>query len=184
MYKYHIRLTMNDHPKIINFFKDYSCVIGFEKPDDRPHYHVHLECDIKVDTLRRIISKALDLYDKKRSCSKDRGKSNIYAVKEGRIILNTLYNDDELSELIRQSTSKELSKTDNFTTNTIRLYTPLALCDQSYAPVHMKAYVISALKSVEKGISKIIFQRIYFAIMARYYPELFEEASRYWIFEK
>ena len=184
MYKYHLRLTMNDHNKIIDFFKDTKCVIGFEKPEERPHYHVHIETDVKIDTYRRKLSTALNLFDKKRSCTKDRGRSNVYAVKEGRIILNTLYNDEELAELIKQSTSKELSKTDNFTTNTIRLYIPLPPCDESFAPVHMKAYVVSALKSVEKGISKIIFQRLYFAIMARYYPELFEEASRYWIYEK
>lgn len=60
MFVYSLRITLDDDDKILEFFKDYDCLITKEGADTEvptEHYHMILKTDIKIPALRLRIRK-------------------------------------------------------------------------------------------------------------------------------
>lgn len=106
-----LRLTVSE-PKItqesvLEYFKDEKCCIASEHEDTNHHFHVALQTDSSVDSVRNKMNRFFLPKKNMTYCKVDNGRYSIYTVKCGNIIQNTLYSDSELAEVQAQSYTKK-----------------------------------------------------------------------------
>lgn len=104
-----LRLTISGEitiSSILEYFKDEKCLIASEHEDTNHHVHISLETDQSVDGTRNKMNRHFKPAKNMSYCKLDKGKYHIYTVKEGKIIYNNLWSEDQLLALQEESYCK------------------------------------------------------------------------------
>lgn len=174
--------TLNFRLKMENYFKDKHCLLSFEKPNTNPHFHILLSTLNKMESVR----KSLKLYfcelgknTIEMTTCEDKYKASVYITKELDIIHNSLYNPDELSEII--STTKKINldkeKKMTFLQIVIRDYIPL----KGYNPPkdlnkHVNDYVCDNLQ-INNPFRAGLYTSVFEGIIYTHYREHFKKKN-------
>lgn len=102
-----LRLTVSE-PKItqesvLEYFKDFKCIIASENEESNHHFHVSLKTDSTVDAVRNKMNRHFMPKKNMTYCKQDDGSYSVYTVKCGNILQNTLLSHAELEIIKAQS---------------------------------------------------------------------------------
>ena len=175
--------------------------VTFEKPDTNPHYHIIIETDKLVNSVRNRITRHFQLTGSDRTVTvvKDTDKSLIYILKDGNIIFNNLLDDTRLKDLQAKTAkinSDKLAKINRRTTFRER-------CLQSYEPLdpipelgdingyfiqhnvskiekHIQAHITKTFRYEYQLIDRFIYNKFYYGIVNIYYTDYMETILSDW----
>nr|QGF19390.1 hypothetical protein [Antarctic circular DNA molecule] len=174
---FHIRITLKDNitkSQILDYFKEDKCLITLEHENTNAHVHILIEKDLHIDTYRRRINRHFKTVKNQSYCKKDKGRSNIYILKEGLncIIQNTLYTEEELVDFNQQSYIKEKELT--FTEKVVSSYEPIDSIEPKQVWLSIMKHITSNYTTNLKPFDYIIITRVYNVIYFKHYEEYAE----------
>ncbi len=173
----HLRITTSNFTitQVEDFIKTLSIkyIVGNEKKPYN-HFHCHFEYDTETLTnhFKRKLGKNIATHfgitgNKQYSLTIDKGKSDIYTLKEGLYVYSG-YTSDEISELAKQSTSKE-----KYTDGLKRINDEYLESSHEYMDNDFKKYTekyLSYMVDNQKNISRFRLETIFTTMFLRKHP--------------
>lgn len=168
-----IKKYLDEHIKIYIIAREYA---------NREHYHFSFDSEKTVNTLRNHMNRHFKCVKNQSYCMKDKGKYSMYTVKDGEILHNNMFTDQELYELIQKSYTKKGNSVKDY----CNMYEPLPFHLDVFGSAivngdvldHVNEYLLKRFREDDKLWNTLILDKyIYMLLNRHYYAWVVEKQS-------